>query len=209
MGYTVAIVEDNLLYQQALVTLINGMQAFSLGKVYSSAEAAMEMKRTPPDMAILDIQLPGMSGIELIRELRKAGVATQFVVCSMHDDDNHIMQALEYGAIGYILKESSTAQIQQALEEVVRGGAPMSPYIARRVIQFFQRPKQEAMDGLLRDREREVLQLLAEGLQYKEIAGKLYISHETVKKHLKNIYQKLHVQNKIEALNKYRAQQGR
>lgn len=114
------------------------------------------------------------------------------------------MAALENGATGYILKESKADEIIAAIHEIIMGGAPMSPYVAKRVISFFQKPKLKEAQALLSDREREVLHLLSKGLQYKEIAERLFISHETVKKHLKHIYQKLHVQNKIEALNKLR-----
>jgi DNA-binding NarL/FixJ family response regulator len=122
----------------------------------------------------------------------------------MHDDDDHIVKALENGAAGYILKDSSVSQIHSALVELVKGGAPMSPYIASRVISFFKKPKISQESALLSKREYEVLELVAQGLQYKEIADRLHLSTETVKKHMRNIYQKLHVQNKVEAVNKFR-----
>ena len=120
----------------------------------------------------------------------------------MFDDDEFIFLALKNGALGYLLKDSSFEQILAALDELKNGGSPMSPYIARRVIASFQPPKETKISQLLSDREQEVLEKLAEGLIYKEIGEKLFISHETVKQHIKHIYQKLHVQNKIEALNK-------
>jgi DNA-binding NarL/FixJ family response regulator len=196
------VVEDNNLYQQALVNVINSSQEFRLHKVYSSAEAAMDMLKNPPDIAIIDINLPGKSGIELIAGLR--GTAIQCLVCSMHDDDDHIVKALENGAVGYILKDASVQQISNALEELVRGGAPMSPFIASRVISFFRKPPVKTENALLSTREREVLLLVAKGLQNKEVADRLGLSTETVKKHMRNIYQKLHVQNKVEAVNKFR-----
>jgi two-component system, NarL family, response regulator LiaR len=204
MTRIVSIVEDNELYMQALVNVINNSEDFLLGKVYSSAEAAMDMLRNPPDIAIVDINLPGKSGIELIADLR-ARSNIQCLVCSLYDDDNHIVSALENGAVGYILKDASVQQISNALDELVKGGAPMSPFIASRVISFFRKPKLKDESALLSTREREVLRLVAEGLQYKEIAERLFLSTETVKKHMKNIYQKLHVQNKVEAVNKFRA----
>ncbi|WP_121352808.1 response regulator transcription factor [Flavisolibacter nicotianae] len=203
MHKTISIVEDNALFQQALVDVIRSDRAFALGEVYGSAEAAMDMLKNPPDIAIVDINLPGKSGIELIAQLQ-ANAAIQCLVCSLHDDDDHIMRALESGAVGYILKDSTVGQISNALHELVKGGAPMSPYIANRVISFFRKPKIREESALLSVREREVLQLLAKGLQYKEIADQLFLSTETVKKHMKNIYQKLHVQNKVEAINKFR-----
>lgn len=203
MTRIVSIVEDNELYKQALVNVISKSEDFLLGQVYGSAEAAMDMLRNPPDIAIIDINLPGKSGIELIADLRSRS-NIQCLVCSLYDDDNHIVRALENGAVGYILKDASVQQISNALDELVNGGAPMSPFIASRVISFFRKPKLKDESALLSTREREVLRLVAEGLQYKEIAERLFLSTETVKKHMKNIYQKLHVQNKIEAVNKFR-----
>jgi len=204
MKTVISIVEDSILFQQALVRLVEGSADLLLSSVYSSAEAAMDMMENPPDLAIIDIQLPGINGIELIKRLHIGQPSIQCIVCSMHDEDEKIISALENGASGYLLKESTATQVKEAIEEVIKGGAPMSPYIARRVINFFQKPKHTNDSALLSEREREVLQLLAKGLQYKEIAEQLFISHETVKRHLKNIYTKLHVQNKVEALNKWR-----
>jgi two-component system, NarL family, response regulator LiaR len=203
MNRVVAIIEDNVLFQQALINVINNSDSFVLGPVYSSAEAALAMLKNPPDIAIVDINLPGKSGIELIAQL-EANSDIQCLVCSMHDDDDHIVKALENGAAGYILKDSSVSQIHSALVELVKGGAPMSPYIASRVISFFKKPKISQESALLSKREYEVLELVAQGLQYKEIADRLHLSTETVKKHMRNIYQKLHVQNKVEAVNKFR-----
>ncbi len=204
MSKVVAIVEDNELFQQALINVIKNSDAFFLGPVYSSAEAAIDMLNNPPDIAIVDINLPGKSGIDLIRQLGLSS-SIQCLVCSMHDDDEHIMRALENGAVGYILKDACVSDIHNALLELLKGGAPMSPYIASRVISFFKKPKISEESALLSKREREVLQLVAEGLQNKEVAERLFLSTETVKKHMRNIYQKLHVQNKIEAVNKFRS----
>lgn len=206
MAKVVSIVEDNELFQQALINVIQESDAFVLGKVYGSAEAAMQMLKSPPDIAIVDINLPGKSGIELIAELHtKSGI--QFMVCSMYDDDDHIVRALENGALGYILKDASVQQISDALTELDKGGSPMSPYIARRVISFFKKPKIKEEHALLSNRERDILELVAQGLQYKEIAERLFLSIETVKTHMRNAYQKLHVQNKVEAVNKFRSMQ--
>lgn len=204
MKYVVSIVEDSPSYQQALKRIIEESEEFVLGPVYGSAEEALRMQHQPPDIAVVDIQLPGMNGIELIRTLKPMLSSTQFLICSIHNDDEKIVQALQNGAVGYILKDSSVGKIRESLLEITRGGAPMSLYIARRVISYFQKPKVACESALLSDREREVLHLLSKGLQYKEIASHLHISYETVKKHLKNIYHKLHVQNKVEALNKFK-----
>lgn len=200
---TISIVEDNKDYQEALLAVIKSVPDFIVQKIYSNAEDATKIFIYPTDIAIIDIKLPGMSGIDLIKELTEKNSKTIFLVCSMSDDDESIFNALRSGASGYILKHSNSDEIIRALNDVVQGGAPMSPYIAQRVIRSFKRPPIQ-QDEVLTDRETDVLKLLATGLQYKEIAEQLFISYETVKKHLKNIYQKLHVQNKVEAINKFR-----
>lgn len=205
MKAAVSILEDSIPFQEALKKIIEESDEFLFCKKYSSAEEAFDMVQNTPDIAIIDIQLPGMSGIDFIRQIKKQTPQTQYLVCSMHDDDEKIISALENGACGYILKESTSFQIKEALIEVLKGGAPMSPYVAKRVISFFQKPKLKDASALLSEREKEVLHLLSKGMIYKEIAASLFISTETVKKHLRNIYQKLHVQNKIEALNKLRS----
>ena len=153
---------------------------------------------------MVDVKLPGMNGPNLIEQISHLNKKVQCIICSLYDDDAFIFSALKNGAMGYLLKDSTGDQILAALDEVMNGGSPMSPYIARRVIESFQQPKSKSLSDVLSEREREILNHVAEGLIYKEISGKLFISYETVKKHLKNIYQKLHVQNKMEAVNKLR-----
>lgn len=145
-----------------------------------------------------------MNGAKLVAEISQVNRNLQCIICSMYDDDEFIFTALKNGALGYLLKDSSGEQIIAALEGLTKGGSPMSPYIARRVIASFQQQPQKKLTDILSEREHEVLQHLAQGLIYKEIGEKLFISHETVKQHIKHIYQKLHVQNKVEALNKLR-----
>lgn len=135
---TISIVEDSPVFQDALVKIIEESDEFAIADIYSSAEEAMEISVHKPDLAIVDIALPGMNGIELIRKLKARPLPTLFLICSLHDDDDKIVTALESGASGYILKDSTAAQIKEALLEVVRGGAPMSPYVAKRVISFFK-----------------------------------------------------------------------
>lgn len=172
-----------------------------MAKAFSSAEEALPFTNQFTGIIIVDIKLPGMNGANLVRHICQSNKNAQCIICSMFDDDEFIFSALKNGALGYLLKDSSGDQILTALDELKRGGSPMSPFIARRVIASFQQPKEKKVSELLSDREQEVLQQLAQGLIYKEIAEKLFISHETVKQHIKHIYQKLHVQNKIEALN--------
>jgi NarL family two-component system response regulator LiaR len=202
----VAIVEDNDQFRTALETIVNQENDTTLVGSYTSAEKALSaLEQTPPDIAIIDISLPGIPGTELIVRLKDKIRQTQFMVCSIHDDDDTIFEALKSGASGYILKDPvTTDEIIKAIHDLYNGGSPMSPFIARKVIGTFQKPMINDVNSLLSQREKEVLELVAQGLLYKEIAMRLTISPETVKKHLKNIYHKLHVQNKVEALNKFR-----
>ena len=184
------------------MTLIIESENYQLENVFSSAEEALPFINKLTGIIIVDIKLPGMNGADLVWHISELNKNVKCIICSMFDDDEFIFSALKNGALGYLLKDSSFDQILTAFDELKNGGSPMSPYIARRVIASFQKPKENEVTHLLSDREHEVLEELAQGLIYKEIGEKLFISHETVKQHIKHIYQKLHVQNKIEALNK-------
>jgi DNA-binding NarL/FixJ family response regulator len=201
---TIAVVEDNVQFRNGLESIIQSQNDMVLAGSYESAEKALNaLPDNPTDIVISDINLPGMRGTNLIMHLKDKMPHTQFMVCSIHDDDDTIFEAMKYGASGYILKNPVTAdEIIKAIHDLYNGGSPMSPFIARKVISSFQKPTVSTESSLLSVREKEVLEFLARGLLYKEIADKLGVSHETIKKHLKNIYQKLHVQNKIEALKK-------
>ncbi|MFI5133255.1 MAG: response regulator [Chitinophagales bacterium] len=203
---TVSIIEDNDQFRNALEAIIASQDELALVGSYASAEKAINaIIENPPDIVITDITLPGMRGTELIVRVKDKMPKTQFMVCSIHDDDDSIFEALKSGASGYILKDPVTTEdIVKAIHELYNGGSPMSPFIARKVIYSFQKPIINDTNSLLSPREKEVLELLAKGMLYKEIAERLGVGTETVKKHLKNIYQKLHVQNKIEAINKFR-----
>ncbi|MBI2729436.1 MAG: response regulator transcription factor [Sphingobacteriales bacterium] len=203
---TIAIIEDNEQFRRSLEAIIGTQNDFVLAATFDSAEKALPaLLQNPPDIVISDISLPGIKGTALIVQLKDKLPQTQFMVCSIHDDNDTIFEALKCGASGYILKDPVTAdEIIKAIRDLYNGGSPMSPYIARKVITTFQKPVMNEEGFLLSTREKEVLELLSKGLMYKEIGEKLGITHETVKKHLKNIYQKLHVQNKIEALNKFK-----
>lgn len=203
---TISIVEDNDQFRSGLEAIIKNEDDFFLAGSYASAEKAMaDLPENPPDIVITDISLPGMRGTELVVRLKDKLLQTQFMVCSIHDDNDTIFEALKCGASGYILKDPVTAsEIIKGIHDLYNGGSPMSPYIARKVIGSFQKPGIKDENSLLSVREKEVLELLSKGLLYKEIAEQLHVSYETIKKHLKNIYQKLHVQNKVEALNKFK-----
>ncbi len=184
--------------------MITDSKGFQVGRTFSSAEEVLPYINQLSGIAIVDIKLPVMNGADLVWHITQSNKNVQCIICSMYDDDAYIFSALKNGALGYLLKDSSGDEILSALDELKNGGSPMSPYIARRVIASFQQQEKKVSE-LLTDREQEVLQNVAQGFIYKEIAERLYISHETVKQHIKHIYQKLHVQNKIEALNKFRS----
>lgn len=200
----VAIVEDLEEIREALRVLINGSQGFSCTHVFSDAEHAMQhLPMLKPDVALVDIHLPGLNGIECVQDLKDQMPGTQFMMCTVYDDDDHIFDALKAGATGYILKRTSPAQILEAIRELHSGGSPMSSEVARRVINSIQKKSAPSeVVEILTQREKEILDYLALGFLYKEIADKLSISKETVKKHIHNIYEKLQVQTRTEALNK-------
>lgn len=198
------IVEDTEDIREALRVLINFSPGFECLHVYPDAESALQgLPGKETDVVLMDINLPEMDGIECMRRLKKEMPRTQFMMCTVYDDDDAIFSALESGATGYLLKRTSPAQILEAIRELHNGGSPMSSEIARRVVgSIQQRKKMPGPSETLTARENEILELLAQGFLYKEIAGRLFISHETVKRHIHNIYDKLHVQNCVEALNK-------
>lgn len=204
---SVSIVEDHDIYRLALQQTIEANTNFKLKGVYSSAEEAMAfMPNNSPDIVIVDIKLKAKSGIEFIQQTKPIYEQTQYLMCSSYQNDDNVFNALKAGASGYIMKNSTASEIQNAIIELYNGGSPMSPYIARKVISMISQPKSsEEVNGFgLSERELEVLSLLSKGLLYKEISELLSISPNTVKNHCKNIYKRLHVQNKVEALNKFR-----
>lgn len=183
---------------------INDSADFQVHKIFSSAEEALPEVPGLTGIVIVDIQLPGMNGADLVGHICHQNKDLQCMICSIHDDDAFVFKALKNGALGYLLKDSTSDQIITALAELRNGGSPMSSYIARKVIGSFRIPQPLDVSNLLSERENEVLELISQGLIYKEIAERLFISPETVRKHVRNVYKKLHVQNKIEALNKLR-----
>ena len=200
----VSIVEDIEDIREALRVLINGSTGFECVYVYADAEEAMDkMPANEINVVLMDINLPGMDGIGCMKTLKPVMPNAQFMMYTVCDDDDHIFNALQSGASGYILKRTYPAQILEAIRDLHEGGSPMSSEIARRVIYSMQNQGKtaEAVE-LLTDRETEVLDFLAKGYLYKEIAADLFISKATVKQHIHNIYNKLHVQNRTEALNK-------
>ena len=200
---TVSIIEDDKAYREGLENLVNDSGFFRVLNSYASAEDAIkDITRHPPEIAIVDIKLPGKNGVELIALIKEALPDTLCMVCSFYDDDEFVFKALKNGASGYILKDSMPKQILDSLKDLQQGGAPMSRYIAKKVINTFQAKKTHPQLSELSGRENEILQCVAKGLIVKEVADQLHISAHTVTKHLKNIYSKLHVNNRIEAVNK-------
>lgn len=201
---TVSIVEDTDDIRDAMRVLINGSVGFECVHVYSTAEEALDnIPANEVDVVLMDINLPGMDGIECMKAMKPNMPGSQFMMCTVFDDDDHIFDALQSGASGYILKRTSPAQILESIRDLHGGGSPMSSEIARRVVSSMQNKNKptKAVESLT-DRETEILDFLAKGYLYKEIATELFISKETVKKHIHNIYEKLHVQTRTEALNK-------
>ena len=202
---SVSIVEDNEYYRSTLLKAIGSNPLFDTTGVHGSAEEAIEpLLNFPPDIAIVDIELQHMSGIELIGHLKSKDTPTQFLMCTSYQNSENVFSALKAGASGYIVKDASASEIENAVIELHQGGSPMNTYIARKVISLLHGQPQKKTYGLS-ERELEVITLLSKGLIYKEISDQLAISANTVKNHLKSIYKKLHVQNKVEAVNKYRS----
>ncbi len=200
---TVSLIEDDKHFRDGLEQLINGSEKFRILNTYASAEDAMQgIIRFPPDIAIVDIKLPGKNGIELIHFLKNELPNTQFMICSYYDDNEYVFNALKNGAVGYILKDARPEEILDSLDELQKGGAPMSRYIAKKVVMVFQNKPQQHRLAELTTRENEILNLVATGMSVHEMADKFFNSPLTIKSHLRNIYSKLHVNNKVEAINK-------
>lgn len=204
MNIRIAIVEDETDTREMLVNLINGYEGYSCVSAYKNAEEALNnILLLEVDVVLVDIHLPGKSGISLIEQLKSLVPKTQFMVCSSLEDSNHIFSALKAGATGYISKTTSSEKIIQAISELHLGGSPMSSQIARKVVASFQEHK-AIKNGSCKDltnREFEILEFLSRGYRYKEIGDKLFISVETVRKHINNVYKKLQVNSAIEAIN--------
>lgn len=202
---TVAIVEDKEPIRQSLAILIDGADGFSCIGTHETAEEALEvLPNRCADVVLMDIDLPGMNGIECVRQLKPRCPHTQFMMCTMYDEDETVFEALKAGANAYILKRSPPHKLLEAITELHEGGSPMSSTIARKIASSFHNPT-PTTDELhaLTPREREILDRLAKGHSHKEVAEELFVSPTTVRKHIFNIYEKLQVHSKVEAVNKY------
>jgi len=201
----VAIVEDDDWIRTNLAGEIARSEGFECVGAYATGEAALEaLPRNPPDVVLMDIHLPGMDGIECVRQVKMLVPDAQILMLTVYEDSEKIFNSLLAGASGYLLKRTPQAEILAAVADVHRGFSPMSGHIARKVVQYFNQRGQAAGEiARLSKREREVLDHLARGVAYKEIADALGLSIDTVRMHIKSIYAKLHVHSRGEAVAKY------
>jgi DNA-binding NarL/FixJ family response regulator len=201
----IAVVEDDKTVREGLQMLLNGSPGFTCVAAYSNGEDALAgLPAVSPDVVLMDINLPGISGIECILALKEQKVPMQFIMLTIFEDADDIFHSLSAGATGYLLKQTPPVKLLEAIQDVYRGGSPMSGEIARKVVQSFQHPLPNyATANSLTKREDEILSYLVKGYFYKEIAGFLFISVETVRTHIRNIYEKLQVRTRSEAILKY------
>ena len=204
MSITLAIVEDLDEVRDGLKNFLALSSEFRILDTFKTAEEALyDIPRLKPDIVIMDINLPGMNGIECIRQLNEKNLPTQFMMFTVYENDEKVFEALKAGASGYLLKNTGLLHMAEALKELFNGGSPMSANIARKLVTIFREEHADAEPtSELSKRENEILQWLSKGLLYKEIADQLGISTSTVRQHIHKIYEKLHVQNRTEAINK-------
>jgi DNA-binding NarL/FixJ family response regulator len=199
----VVIIEDIKEIREGLQMLIDSSEGFACSSTFLSAEQAIEqLPALNPDVALMDIHLPGINGIEAVRQLKILCPHTQYIMSTIYEDDENIFESLKAGASGYLLKKTAPSKILDAITEVYEGGSPMSSQIARKVIASFQRKDSIDDADILTPKEKEILKALSKGLRYKEIASEMNIGMETVRSHARKIYEKLQVQSRTEALNK-------
>lgn len=198
---TIAIIEDQEETRELLANILALEKELLVTGIYSNGESAIKsIPKIKPDIVLVDIVLPDLSGAECIKKIRKLIPDQNFMVFTIFDDESHVFEALEAGASSYVLKSSDPKFLLQSIKDLHNGGSPMSPEIARIIVnKLFKRT---GSTFRITEKEKEILGLLSKGMQYKEIAEKLHISVNTLKVHCYNIYQKLHVNNKVEAINK-------
>ena len=205
---TICIVEDLEEVRNGMTSLLTLDERFEVLASFNDAEkATKELPAWQPDIVIMDINLPDMNGIECIKKVKPQCPQTQFMMFTIYEDDEKVFEALAAGASGYLLKKTPLAKINESLLELHSGGSPMSTQIARKVINRLRNKETTENIKILSARENEVLHQLAKGLLYKEISEKLSITTGTVRQHIHNIYEKLHVQNRTEAINRMKSHQ--
>ena len=202
---TVCIVDDNSQLRDALGEIISMAPGYCCVAAIGTAEEAMEhLPNIRPNVVLMDINLSSNeSGIDLVRALKPVIPQTNFMMCTVYEENEKIFEALRAGASGYILKKTAPARMLEAIKELYQGGSPMSSEIARKVVAAFQQKSEDQEIKSLSTREKEILELLSKGLMYKEIAAELFLSLETVRKHVYHIFEKLHVANRVAAVNKF------
>lgn len=205
MPIVVSIVEDNENFRTTLARILSRTEGFSCASHYGNAEAALErLPQDKPDVVLMDINLPGINGVECVRRLKPLLPHMQVMMLTVYEDTENIFAALAAGATGYILKRTPKAELLEAIREMRAGGSPMTAHIARKVVQSFQQAGSSPKPAEnLSQREQEVLDLLSQGFLYKEIAEKLGISYETVHTYIRRIYEKLQVRTRTEAVAKF------
>lgn len=200
---TVVVVEDDKNIRDGLSSLFESAKGFKLNAAFENCEAALrQMKDTFPDVILMDISMPGMNGIDCVKKIISVKPETKIIMLTVYEENEKIYDALRAGASGYILKRSTLREILDAIREVMIGGAPMSPSIAKKVLNYFNQVGKKTNDINLTAREAEILKELVAAQSYNSIAEKLFISLDTVRSHIKSIYQKLHVNSKAEAVAK-------
>jgi RNA polymerase sigma factor (sigma-70 family) len=203
MQIKVGIIEDEAEIRESLQKLINGSEGFTCTHTFQTgAEALAGIPELNLDVVLTDIHLPDTTGIDCVIALKPICPSTQFLMCTSFEDTDLVFRALKAGATGYLTKTTQPSKLLDAIEEIHKGGSPMSGHIARKIVASFQETEKNAELEKLSQREQEILQLLSKGLRYKEIGDKLYVSTETVRTHIRNIYQKLQVNSRTDALNK-------
>ena len=205
MQIKVAIVEDDEGIRSSLASLIRRAPNLKLVGDFPNAEAAVkEIPNCAPNVVLMDINLPGMNGVECVRQLKAAVPTTQFLMLTVYEDSDSLFNSFKAGASGYLLKRTASARLIEAIHDVHAGGSPMTPQLARRVVQFLSQPAQENPDiPRLTPGEKEFLDQLAKGYAYKEIADRMNISIDTVRSYVRTVYEKLHVHSRTEAVVKY------
>lgn len=203
MPYQLIIFEDNTRLRQSLEMLLNDENIFHVAAAYPDCDKAdKQVEKYKADLVVMDIDMPGIGGVEGVKKIKNVNPDVKVVMHTMFDDDNRIFDSICAGADGYMLKNTSPLQLVNALQEVMNGGAPMSPFVAQKVFQHFRQAKTDSEQFKLTPREKEVLELLVKGNSYKMIADKTDVTIDTIKKHLQNIYHKLHVNCGTEAVAK-------
>jgi DNA-binding NarL/FixJ family response regulator len=205
MPISVSIVEDNEKLRGTLARVLDRADGFRCVSHYANAEDAVkDLPQVRPDVVLMDINLPGMNGVQCVQQLKKLMPQIQIIMLTVYEDTENIFSALQAGANGYLLKRTTSKELLEAITEVHRGGSPMTMHIARKVVQSLQQTAATAQPAEnLSEREQQVLDLLSQGLMYKEIAEKLGISYETVHTYIRRIYEKLQVRTRTEAVAKF------